>query len=108
MKLIKGSNNKDTKEINFVYKERKEREEKPKVLLPDEFYTSKRKGYFWCEDCKGNSINVLNGDILTCFLGHKKKLIRGNGQISKPRAVLYSEILQINKEVREAPALFLT
>lgn len=45
---------------------------KPKV---DPFLTSSRKGYGWCEKCKGNNVNVLNGLELTCKAGHTVTLI---------------------------------
>lgn len=69
--------NKATKKKNesFIYRERKERVVKPKNVLPDAFYTSSRKGYAWCDQCKGNEINVLNRLVLTCAQGHTRTIL---------------------------------
>jgi hypothetical protein len=64
------------KSDTFVYRERKEREYKPKNTYPAPFYTTSRKGYGWCDGCKDNSINALNGLILTCENGHNTTLVK--------------------------------
>ena len=74
MRIKQATNTKKPKlkkeKNTFVYKERKERVFKPNKKLPDEFYTSTRTGYAWCETCEGYRVNVLNGIKLTCAGGH--------------------------------------
>jgi len=104
MKFNQATINK-TKSI--ITKPRKEREFKPKLVLPAPFYSSIRKGYSWCDACKGSSINVLNGLVLTCVDGHERTLVRSEEVEKVSKVKVYEKALQSRRIAKQETPLFL-
>jgi len=71
MAIIKGKRKKET----LISKPRKEREVKPKNLLPDIFYKGGIKGYSWCDECRKEVRTASLGTNIECEKSHKRTLI---------------------------------